>query len=115
MSEIVIFERCNGPQSYLFTFWPAGELRTFRDEAAARQWARNQALQPIFLDSSATKKSTMEEQITPPSHFYAQRPLGGVDTSQSNAYAVASYGSHRKMCLSCGAPTNAEGQLPCGH
>ena len=42
------FERGTGNPEYLFTFWPAGELRTFRDRAAAEAFADRQGLRPIF-------------------------------------------------------------------
>lgn len=44
----VLFERCAGDAGYWFTFWQ-GELRTFRDEDAARAFAKRQWLRATFV------------------------------------------------------------------
>lgn len=51
MTQPLTFERWEGPQPYVFTFWPDGELRIFRDEAAATRWAAHQGLRAVFAEA----------------------------------------------------------------
>lgn len=44
----ILFERCAGDAGYWFTFFPEGELRTFRDETAAEAFAKRQGLRATF-------------------------------------------------------------------
>lgn len=44
----LLFERCAGDAGYWFTFWPAGELRTFRDQAACENFAKRQGFAAMF-------------------------------------------------------------------
>lgn len=46
----LLFERCAGDAGYLFTFWPAGELRTFRDQEACENFAKRQGFTAMFAD-----------------------------------------------------------------
>jgi hypothetical protein len=62
MTEI-IFEQgalkaCN---PYWFTFWPSGELRMFRDRAAAEAFASRQGLKPVFRDGAIYRWLDEEE------------------------------------------------------
>lgn len=44
-----------GPTSpYWSTFWPRGELRTFKDQEAVRLFCRNKGIVPAFTTPGAT-------------------------------------------------------------
>ncbi len=45
----LLFERCAGDAGCWFTFWPAGELRTFRDQAACENFAKRQGFTARFM------------------------------------------------------------------
>ncbi|MDN8081181.1 hypothetical protein QZN30_17600 [Burkholderia multivorans] len=49
LTQTLEFRRWDGERPYVFTFFPEGELKMFRDEASAEVWADRRGLKAVFV------------------------------------------------------------------
>lgn len=49
LTKALEFRRWDGERPYVYTFFPEGELKMFRDEASAEVWADRRGLKAVFV------------------------------------------------------------------
>ncbi|HEP6426909.1 TPA: hypothetical protein VDB83_001180 [Burkholderia cenocepacia] len=49
LTKALEFRRWDGERPYVYTFFPEGELKMFRDEASAEIWADRRGLKAVFV------------------------------------------------------------------
>lgn len=49
LTKTIEFRLWDGERPYIYTFFPEGELKMFRDEASAETWADRRGLKAVFV------------------------------------------------------------------